>query len=243
VNAGAARAAIEALPLCDFPTLFGDGSILVLAPHPDDESLGCGGLIAEACATGRRIEVAILTDGSMSHPNSRAWPAERLAAQRRDEARAAMAILGLPEDRLHFLDQPDSAAAHDGPRFEAVLERLCGIMRAAEVGTLCAAWIGDPHGDHGAAAKLAAAACARLGARHLAYPIWAWMVPDDGTLPDVAGGGRLDVRRHLPAKRRAIAAHASQYTSLIDDDPDGFRLPPEFLAMFDRPWEAFLEQK
>jgi hypothetical protein len=53
-------------------------------------------------------------------------------------------------------------------------------------------------------------------------------------------GWRLDTTRHLPAKRRAIAAHRSQTTDLIDDDPNGFRLPDEFLALFTRPFEVFL---
>lgn len=242
MNAAQARAAIEGLPLRDFDALFGTAPLLVLAPHPDDESLGCGGLIAEASARGHELHVAILTDGSMSHPNSRAWPAARLVAQRQQEARAATALLGLRPDRLAFLGQPDSRAPHDGPAFVAALDALCALMQARGVGTVCAAWIGDPHGDHGSAAKLAAAACARLGARHLAYPVWAWTLPDAAPLPDVGGGGRLDVTPHLPAKRRAIAAHATQCTAMIDDDPTGFRLPLEFLAWFDRPWEAFLEQ-
>ncbi len=242
MRAAAARAAIEALPIRDFRDIFGAAPLLVLAPHADDELLGCGGAIAEAGARGHAVFVAILTDGGMSHPRSRRWPMARLVAARQDEARAATAILGLPADRLTFLGQPDSLAPHGGPGFSDALNRLCAQIQADGIGTVCATWIGDPHGDHGAAARLAAAACARTGARHLAYPVWAWMTPDDDDLPVIAGGARLDVARHLPRKRRAIAAHATQYTGMIDDDPTGFRLPPAFLALFDRPWEAFLEQ-
>ena len=54
----------------------------------------------------------------------------------------------------------------------------------------------------------------------------------------VAGGWRSQA--HLPAKRRAIAAHASQYGALIDDDPAGFQLPADLLSIFDQPWETFL---
>ncbi len=53
-------------------------------------------------------------------------------------------------------------------------------------------------------------------------------------------GWRLDVTAHLPAKRRAIAAHASQYGRRITDDPRGFQLPTELLRAFDTPWETFL---
>jgi hypothetical protein len=55
-------------------------------------------------------------------------------------------------------------------------------------------------------------------------------------------GLRLDAKRHLPAKRRAVAAHRSQTTDLIADDPAGFRLPPEALALAFRPFELFLEE-
>jgi LmbE family N-acetylglucosaminyl deacetylase len=55
-----------------------------------------------------------------------------------------------------------------------------------------------------------------------------------------ARGWRLDVTPHLPDKRRAIAAHASQYGQLITDDPAGFVLPDSFLRAFAEPWETFL---
>ncbi len=241
MNAALARAAIEALATRDFESLFGTSPVLVLAPHPDDELLGCGGAIAEGCARRHAMHVAILTDGSMSHPNSSTWPAERLRRTREGEARAATAILGVPPDNLLFLGQKDSCAPHEGAAFDAVLQRLCDEIRSRGIGTICASWIGDPHGDHGAAAKLATAASRRTGVGHLAYPVWAWTTPDDASLPEVRGGGRLDVARHLSIKRRAIAAHATQYSGMIHDDPTGFRLSSAFLAHFDRPWEAFLD--
>jgi LmbE family N-acetylglucosaminyl deacetylase len=239
--AALAQAAMQTLPMCRFEALFGAAPLLILAPHPDDETLGCGGTIAEACARGHEVHVAVLTDGSMSHPRSRSWPPTRLVARRKAEARTATAILGLSPDRIRFLGEQDTKAPHDGPAFEALLDRLCSLIREHRIGTICASWDGDPHCDHAAAAKLAAAAGRRSGARQLAYPVWGWTVAPDAELPQVATGGRLDVARHLPQKRRAVAAHATQYSDLIDDDPDGFRLAPEFLALFDRPWEVFLD--
>jgi hypothetical protein len=54
-------------------------------------------------------------------------------------------------------------------------------------------------------------------------------------------GWRLDIQKYRERKRCAIAAHASQYSDLIDDDPNGFRLPPELLSMIDLPYEVFLQ--
>jgi LmbE family N-acetylglucosaminyl deacetylase len=239
MKAAAALARLRALPVRDFADLFGQAPALILAPHPDDESLGCGGTIAEACARGQPPIVAILTDGAMSHPGSVRWAAPRLAAARREEARCALATLGLPTERLLFLDQPDTRAPHAGVAFAAVVDRLCEVIGAHGIGTVCATWQGDPHCDHAAAAGIAAATCRRTGARHLAYPVWAWTVPGEAELPTPGDGARLDVRAHLAAKRRAVAAHATQHAGLIDDDPGGFALPPEFLALFQGPWETF----
>ena len=55
-------------------------------------------------------------------------------------------------------------------------------------------------------------------------------------------GRRLAIGPQLAAKRRAIAAHRSQYGDLIQDDPAGFRLPAGLLARFERPFETFLTQ-
>ena len=94
-------AALRSLPVADYDAMTGAEPVLVLAPHADDESCGCGGLIAEACARGREIAVTVLTDGTGSHPHSRAYPAPRLRALREAEAREAVAALGL---------EPESAA-------------------------------------------------------------------------------------------------------------------------------------
>ena len=102
VRAGDVLRCMESLPIADLDAITGGGTALVLAPHPDDESLGCGGLIAEACARGHPPVVAVLTDGTMSHPSSPSHPAPRLKALREAEARAAVESLGLSPDRLHF---------------------------------------------------------------------------------------------------------------------------------------------
>ena len=77
--------------------------------------------------------------------------------------------------------------------------------------------------------------------RLCAYPIWGWTLPPDQVLPDdLPQGFRLAVERHLPAKRRAIAAHRSQISRMIDDDPDSFMLSAADLARFDQPYETFI---
>src|SRR5947199_6892968 len=101
-------AALRSLLVADYDVITGGEPVLVLAPHADDESCGCGGLIAEASARGRPIAVAALTDGTGSHPHSRAYPPAKLAALREGEAREAVSALGLAPDRIRFLGLPDT---------------------------------------------------------------------------------------------------------------------------------------
>jgi LmbE family N-acetylglucosaminyl deacetylase len=229
------------LPVGSVEDVAGPGPCLVLAPHPDDESLGCGGLIASGCAMGRPPVVLILTDGAASHPGSRLFPPDKLAALREQEAARAVGILGLPSGRLQFLREPDGAAPHAGPAFHAVVRRVADCAKAFACSSILAPWRFDPHCDHAAAALIAAAAARLVGIRFAAYPVWGWTLPDVQPVALTAvDGWRLDVAPHLDRKRRAIAAHASQQGALIDDAPSGFCLPPALLGAATSNWETYV---
>jgi LmbE family N-acetylglucosaminyl deacetylase len=234
----------RALPEACPRDITGGGTCLILAPHPDDESLGCGGLIALCVAAGPAPLVAVLTDGAGSHPNSREFPPDRLRTERAREVRAAAACLGLPAHRVVMLGEPDTAAPHEGPRFAAVVTRLVSLIGAeAACTSILAPWRHDPHCDHEAASLAAAAAADVTGIRHVAYPVWGWTLAEDTPMPGpVSTGWRLNIASVLPAKRRAIAAHRTQYGGVITDDPTGFQLPPGLLSVFDTPFETFLAE-
>ncbi len=225
MKAWAVRRAFASLPLRPFEAIVGEAPLLVLSPHPDDESLGCGGLLAEAAARGQAAAIAWVTDGAASHPNR-----PGLAAARALEAEAAASRLGVPPERRLLLGAPDGAAPHAGPLFDTLVNRLEAFCRMHGIGTVCATWAGDPHPDHVATAKLASALAARLGLRHIAYPIWAWAAPRGADLP-APSGARLDVSRHRAQKRFAIAAHRTQHPS---------PLRWWFRRKFDRGTEIFL---
>lgn len=237
MKAGEALAAMRGLPVAGLAVILGGRRPLVLAPHADDESLGCGGLLAQAAGAGLRPGVLVLTDGAGSHPGSRRFPPERLRAVREAEARAAVAILGV--ERIGFLGLPDTAAPVAGVAFEAAVAAIVSASRG--FGVLVAPWRHDPHCDHEAAHLMAAAAAARAGLGHVAYPVWGWTL--DAALelagPDVAGW-RLDVSGERIVKERAIGAHQSQYAGLVDDDPGGFQLEAGFLDLFAGRFETFL---
>ena len=76
---------------------------VIIAPHPADEVLGCGGLLQGLAALGRAIQLISVTDGSASHPGSRRWSVERLSVVRPQESAQALHRLGLPLHRLKWL--------------------------------------------------------------------------------------------------------------------------------------------
>ena len=251
MRAGEVHRAWRALPEVALGAVCGAGDPLVLAPHPDDESLGCGGLIARAVADGRAPLVVVLTDGAGSHPGSAAYPGPRLAALREAETLAAMAALGLGEERVVFLGEADTRAPHEGEALEAVAGTLCALAVRHGCTALLSSWAGDPHCDHLAADRAARRAVARLaaegcGVAHWSYPVWGWTRAKDAVLEGgaapggVVAGGRLDVGAHREAKRRAVAAHRSQHGLVVGDDPGGFVLPRALLHHFEGPWEVFL---
>ncbi|WP_237478077.1 PIG-L deacetylase family protein [Lichenibacterium dinghuense] len=234
--------ALEALPFGTVGDLTGGAPFLVLSPHPDDETLGCGGLLALAGRAGIEGHVMILTDGAASHRNSPSHPPERLTALRRDEAERAAAELGLPEDRLGFLALRDAATPSEGPAFDAAVDAIVARAEATDVRTLFVTWGRDPHCDHETAFAMARAAAARLGAALYAYPVWGLHLPrgDAFDEPDPRGY-RLDIAEARDDKRRAIDRYPSQMTRMIDDDPDAFCFTAEQLAPFLGAVETFIE--
>jgi LmbE family N-acetylglucosaminyl deacetylase len=239
IVAGALQS-IRDFPIAKLDDIIGPASVLILAPHQDDESLACGGLIADCCARGRPPVVMFVTDGAGSHPSSASYPPHRLRAIRKMEAIGALAALGLDAARVSFLGLPDTAAPHSGTAFDQAVTAIAMVARQHGCSSIAAPWRHDPHCDHLAAHHMAAATSLCCGIEHIAYPVWSWTLPGDGKLEETVTGARFDITPYRPAKRRAIAAHASQHGRLIIDDPKGFILPDDFLAIFDGPYEHFL---
>jgi len=227
------------LPLSDTKTIFGNGRTLVLAPHPDDESIGCGGLIAELCRVGRPPRVAVLTDGTGSH-GANAVPPSVLRRIREQEARDALRVLGFVAPNVPvFMRLRDTAAPYRGALFEVAVARLLALC--ADCDTICAPWSEDPHSDHLAAHLMAAAVAKQVAIRHLSYPVWGWTLPDETQLPDrPVQGWRLDISASLAEKQSAVQAHRSQHGMVVTDDPNGFMLPSALLETTRRPFEVYL---
>ncbi|WEO77753.1 bifunctional PIG-L family deacetylase/class I SAM-dependent methyltransferase [Cryobacterium sp. SO2] len=228
-------------------TLSGCDRLVVVAAHPDDESLGAGGLIVAAAAQGIPVTVIVASNGEASHPHSTTTTPAGLAAVRRTEVVAAVRAL-TPAARIRLLDLPDGRlAAHrtelaDALRAEARAdepERATGVW-------LVAPWRSDGHPDHTAAGEAAALVAGLTGARLLEYPIWAWhwSTPADAVWP-VGDGAEALYSIALGAagharKSAAMAAHVSQVRPLSALPGDEAIVQPGFAAHFERSWEMFL---
>ena len=219
------------------------GRTVVVAPHPDDESLACGGLLALLSRAGIEAHVIVAADGSASHPGSVAFPPARLAALREVEVREAVRLLGHSE-RTHTLGLPDGAVPlPQAPGFSPAVDAMRALVREIAPQTIVLPWRRDPHPDHVATWHIAQAALDGLDVRQVEVPIWTWHrgAHDAAPRTDEATAWRLDVSSVTTEKAAAVAAHASQTTGLIQDSPDGFRLTPDLLEPFERPYEVYLD--
>lgn len=233
-----------ALPLRSVSTIA--GSALVVAPHPDDETLGCGGAIALLRASGHSVHVLVMSDGTLSHPRSLKYPAPRLQALREAETLEALSTLGVSETETTFLRLKDgSIPTFTSDGFQAATAHCLACLKSFMPEMLFLPRRSDPHPDHRATWQLVRTATDNLNyvPRILEYPIWDWDLEQQGSANfDQLVAWRLDIQPVLEVKLKAIAAYRSQTTNLIDDDPEGFQLTPEMLANFARPWEVYFEE-
>ncbi|MCY7345248.1 MAG: PIG-L family deacetylase [Pyrinomonadaceae bacterium] len=236
---------IAALELQPSETVLDWGKTLIVAPHPDDESLGGGGAIALLREFQKAVVVLVLSDGTLSHPNSVKFPAEKLRDLREREMLAALEILGVAADAVTFFRFQDrSVPDADSPDFKNAVERCRDYLKQTAPQTILVPWRRDPHPDHRAAYSLLKTAN-KDSAKIIEYPIWLWEIAESADAPRFGEvtAKRIDISRVTEKKQRAIRAHASQTTDLIDDDPHGFRLTDDILANFADAYEVYLEGK
>jgi len=214
-------------------------SCLVLAPHPDDETLGCGATIMRKLAAGTSVQIVIATDGRYWPPKT-TLSADALAEIREEEAHQAGAILGLPRGSISFLRFEDGRLA-DHRRL--LRGRLVDIFDKMDPEEIFAPSIIDSHPDHRVLAELGRELVQvrrdRLP-RLYEYPIWFWN-PRILRIRDLLELRICIVRTEefRPRKRAAITAYRSQVTNLFGEA--GWTARHGFLRQFLQPEEIFFE--
>ncbi len=171
-------------------------NVLVIAPHPDDETIGCGGSLCLHAQNGDRVTAVFLTSGELGLkklPRAEAW---RI---RESEARAAGKILGLAE--LSFLRQPDWML---GDQIAAAAAALRPILKREMPALIYLPHPADGHPDHQATWPVLRLGLKRSGfatPKLRAYEVWTPLAQFDGV---------QDISAVMSRKLRALRAHRSQ---------------------------------
>lgn len=209
--------------------------LVVVAPHPDDEILGCGGLLHHAAAQGMEVGVIAVTDGEACYPGEPWWTPERLRSARRAELAAALAELGIAADATFHLGIGDGAVS----KHEQGLQDW--LQQHLQPGDLVLApWRFDGHPDHEAAGRAACRAGRAVGCRRLEYPVWGWHWLDPACAHMAWEFPQLvDISAVASVKRSAIARFRTQTGNVpgLNSPPV---LPSHVLARFFRDYEVFL---
>ncbi|MEO7886997.1 MAG: PIG-L deacetylase family protein [Polaromonas sp.] len=185
----------------------GKARLVIVAPHPDDEILACGGLLAMRAERGLPSLVIAVTNGEASHGTVDPVACALLGERRVAESRAGLKALGVAPECTVRLGIPDGEAAHMIP--DIALGLLLLLKRDDVVLTT---WGLDGHPDHEAVSAATRQAMTTSGCSLLEAPVWMWhwASPDDVRIPWsrlVALGLPESARK---AKQDALSRHQSQ---------------------------------
>ena len=213
---------LSRLPEWDPPHL----PTLVISPHPDDEALGAGGLIATLHGLGVETGVVAVTDGEHAYAD-----VQDLGPIREAEQTAAVARLGIDGSKVIRLRIPDREVADYE---DELFHRLLPLVK--EDCHLVAPWTGDYHPDHEACGRVAQRVARATGALISYYFFWTW---HRGTPEDLRGLALRSLRLDdviLWAKYEALQCHRSQLNHSSGDPI----LPANLLGPMNWPFEVFL---
>lgn len=209
---------LQSLGECTLAQLVPPGTrTVIVAPHPDDEVLACGGLLATLATRGEGVLLVSVTDGDASHPGSAQLPRAALARLRREESAEGLRRLGVTACTSVRFAIPDGEVSN---HVAVIASRLALHLRAGDV--VFTTWRTDGHPDHEATASAVLAAARVVGCRHFEMPVWMWhwATPGDLRVPWHRMRRLLLTRHAVERKRHAIAAHKTQLL------PRGGGLPP-----------------
>jgi len=199
--------------------------VVIVAPHPDDETLGAGGLIATLRRRNVEITVVAVTDGENAYE---ATP--NLGLIRSREQEEALQVLGVKPDHILRLRIPDRyICEHEDELIDKLLPLTDSDCH------LVAPWTGDFHPDHEACGRAAKEVARRTGAKLSLYFFWTWHRGEPGTLRGVPLRRFLLDSDALHSKEEALRRHRSQL-----NHPSGEPILPDYLLGPIRwPYEVF----
>jgi LmbE family N-acetylglucosaminyl deacetylase len=209
---------------------------VVIAAHPDDETLGASGFLQRLHDEGTSVTLVIATGGEGAFPRSSPDEQRELGRTRRRELVDSLHSQAIDNVHVDWLGFPDSGLAG---HLDELVVRLRPTLSDADLCLL--PWPGDPHPDHQAAGK-AALLAAPITTHRWSYPIWLWhwIRPDDGEIP-WARAFRQELSDDQQARKAGgIAAFVSQFKpGPAGEDPI---LSPAMLTHFQRDNEILFRE-
>jgi LmbE family N-acetylglucosaminyl deacetylase len=201
--------------------------LVIVAPHPVDETLGVGGLIHTwATVHGLPVTIVSVTDGEAARPD-----VAGLATVRRRELEAARQELAPEGIDIVSLGLPDGRVCEHTNELRAAIEQVL-----AGEATIVAPFEQDGQPDYNATSEAAREVSQRHGMLLAQYPIWAWYQ----MTPVIFNERRLGRFMLSPAARRAKQNAIHRFESQLRDRPDGAIVPAHVLEYFARPYEMFV---
>lgn len=219
-------------------------SILIFAPHPDDEVLGCGGTIIRRIREGYEVYIVFITDGAHSHTQI---STKRMKQIRRKEAVIANSVLGVPKKNLFFLGFEDECLNENR---KAARNRVKDVLEKIQPVEIYYTGAKDLHRDHRATCTIVERSIRSLRYRPYKYQYIIWpfkrfrpkllpLIIKDFFIRKVKGKTklvRINISEFLGVKKEALLSYKSQTSSFEGATPP---LPPSFLSGFLKEYEEF----
>ena len=211
--------------------------VCIFAPHPDDEVLGCGGLLQQLAANGNPIVLIHVTNGTQSHPNSQIYPPQKLESIRPQESQLALQVLGITQHVTTIaLGLTDGDVFNQQALFK---EKLTAIIQSDDI--LITPFVHDGHPDHEATGQVVAAFAKQhhLPCYQVLIWAWHWAKPADSRIAWHCAM-RVDLTaQQAERKAQAIRCFKSQIT--VDESTGNPPiLSPQTIARISQPWEVYL---
>jgi LmbE family N-acetylglucosaminyl deacetylase len=221
--------------------------VLVISPHPDDETFGCGGTIALLRQANIPVSIIFCTRGEASHQNCCQTPASQIASLRTALAVHAGSHLGINPDDIHWLDFEDGNIPNENqPAFSSAVERLRHLLDRLDPQILFLPQELDGLADHANTAKITMTAWkTRKQGCLLSYPVWMWHRLKVRKLPQVIIGRqtiRVDISNVLNLKKSAMNLYLNTLNPLCHKPCSGI-LPIHFESYFSYPYELFFRME
>ncbi len=197
-------------------------NVVIISPHPDDETLGLGGFIAQFHKK-FNIKILLVTAGEAADKND-----SDLREKRLNEITESLLVLGLQKEDLRFLNFPDGNCADFTSE---IADQILELIESADT-TILAPFPDDGHPDHEAVSLASQKAAFSRNAELKFYPIWAW---HHFSFEKMQEKELLKIEfddQSLELKKKAIAKFCTQIGS------DQLILPPGVLKNFERSWET-----